>query len=44
MIGNFFGSVLEFLAHVGGFLALIFFILYGVKTWREIKEDEVDEQ
>lgn len=42
MIGDLLSQVLEFLAHVGGFLALLFFIVLGVKLWKQ--DDETQEK
>lgn len=39
-MGNTISTVLEFLAHVGGFLALIFFIILAVKFWKEADNEE----
>ena len=36
-------SILEFLAHLGGLLALVFFIALGVKFWKEAEEEEQDD-
>lgn len=42
-MGDVVSQILEFLAHVGGFLAFIVFVAFAVKFWRQA-EAENDEK